>query len=205
MPALHWGPLVCAVLGLLAAASPALAHRLVVFAYAEGRTIHTESKFVPDTPVRGGQVQVLDRQTGAVLLTGTTDEQGKFSFTIPDEAAARKMDLRIVVEAGMGHQGEWLLKAERYLPGLKPAGAAPPPAAPSAAEPPGAKAATLDQKMLEEALTRILERQLTPMREMLAEMSVRRTSLPDIIGGLGYIMGIFGLWAYFQSRGKKNP
>jgi nickel transport protein len=96
--------------------TPALAHRVMIFAYAEGDTIHTESKFVPGSAVQQGKILVLDQKTGKELLTGTTDDQGKFSFKIPPQAAAQKMDLKIVIEAGMGHRGEWLLKADKYLP-----------------------------------------------------------------------------------------
>jgi nickel transport protein len=183
--------------------TPALAHRVLVFAYAEGDTIHTESKFVPATPVRQGEIQVLEEKTGKVLLSGKTDDRGKFSFKIPPEAPAQKMDLKIVVEAAMGHRGEWLLKASSYLPGAKAAAAAPASAAPSPAAP-GTKTAAVDPQMLEEAVNKALERQLGPIKEKLAEMAVHRTSLPDIIGGLGYILGFFGLWAYFQSKRKKD-
>jgi nickel transport protein len=103
------------ILMICAFTTPALAHRVVVFAYAEGDTIHTESKFMPNTPVHQGKILVLDQKTGQELLTGQTDAQGKFSFKIPAEAAAQKMDLKIVMEAGMGHRGEWLLKADQYL------------------------------------------------------------------------------------------
>jgi nickel transport protein len=108
-----------------------------------------------------------------------------------------------VVEAAMGHRGEWLLKASSYLPGAKAAAAAPASAAPSPAAP-GTKTAAVDPQMLEEAVNKALERQLGPIKEKLAEMAVHRTSLPDIIGGLGYILGFFGLWAYFQSKRKKD-
>ena len=106
--------------------TPALAHRVLVFAYAEGDTIHTESKFIPNDPVRQGKILVMDKKTGKVLLTGKTDDQGKFSFKIPAEAVAQKMDLLIVVEAAMGHRGEWLLKADSYLTGATPGKAATP-------------------------------------------------------------------------------
>ena len=33
---------------------------------------------------------------------------------------------------------------------------------------------------------------------------IHRTSLADVIGGIGYILGIFGLWAYFQSKRKQD-
>ena len=103
-------------LGLISLASPALAHRVLVYAFAEGDTIHTESKFVGSGPVQKGDVKVQDRKDGTVLLTGTTDEKGKFSFKIPPEAVAERSDLLIIVGASLGHQGEWLLKADNYLP-----------------------------------------------------------------------------------------
>lgn len=90
--------------------TPALAHRVVVFAYTEGDTVHTESKFVPATPVKQGKLLVMDAKTDQVLLTGQTDDKGKFSFKLPPEAA--KVDLKIVIEAGLGHRGEFLLKAK---------------------------------------------------------------------------------------------
>ena len=197
------------LLFLMAWATPALAHRVLVFAFAEGDTIHTESKFVPNDPVRQGKILVLEAKTGQELLTGHTDDQGKFSFKIPAEAAAQKMDLKIVAEAAMGHRGEWLLKADGYLPGAKVAVAPSPaaalaPAAPPSPATPGSKAANVDQQALEAALNKALERQLAPINEKLTELTIHRTSLSDILGGLGYIVGFFGLWAYFQSRRKRD-
>lgn len=75
------------------------------------------------------------------------------------------------------------------------------PAGPSAPE---TKAAAMDQQMLEEVVNKALERHLAPVKEMLAELIIHRTSLTDIIGGLGYILGIFGIWAYFLSKKKKD-
>jgi len=190
---------------LVAFSTPALAHRVLVFAYAEGDTIHVEGKFVPDTPVRQGKVLVLDAKTGKEVLTGQTDDQGKFSFKIPAAAAAERMDLKIVVEAAMGHRGEWLLKAGSYLTGASPAKAAEPaPAVASVPKAPTTKTVDVDQQALEAALNKVLERQLAPIKEMLTELTIHRTSLTDIIGGLGYIMGIFGLWAYFASKKRKD-
>jgi len=199
------------ILTTLMFTTPALAHRVLIYAYAEGDTIHTESKFVPDTPVREGKILVMNQKTDAVLLTGQTDNEGKFSFKIPAEAAAQKLDLKIVVEASMGHRGEWLLKADSYLTGMEAEKAAAPDA--SAAHAPASepsptqaasqsKAAGLDQKALEEALNKTLQHQLAPMKEMLTDLSIHRTTPTDVIGGIGYILGIFGLLAFLQS--KKN-
>ena len=200
------------LLGLGVLSTPALAHRVLVFAYAEGDTILTESKFIPNDPVRQGKVEVQDAKTGQILLTGTTNDQGKFSFKIPPQAAAAKMDLKIITEAAMGHRGEWLLKAANYLPGAQAAGTpAPGPAAtpaPSAvaapAAAPAATAGTVNQQALEAALNKVLERQLAPINEKLTELTIHRTTLPDILGGIGYILGLCGVAAYFLSKRPKN-
>jgi|WetSurMetagenome_2_1015567.scaffolds.fasta_scaffold112678_4 nickel transport protein len=109
-----WVQGVFLALVICALATPALAHRVLVFAFTEGDTVRTESKFVPNTPCKQGKVIVQDAKSGKDLLTGQTDDQGKFSFPIPAEAKAQKMDLKIVVEAAMGHRGEFLLKADKY-------------------------------------------------------------------------------------------
>jgi nickel transport protein len=186
--------------------TPALAHRVLVFAYAEGDTIHTESKFIPNNPVRQGKILVTDQKTGKELLTGQTDNQGKFSFKIPPAAVAQNLDLKIVVEAAMGHRGSWLLKADSYLTGATPGKtAAPAPAPPTAPVTAAAKAASLDEQALEAALNKALERHLTPIKEMLTDLTIHRTTPTDIISGIGYILGLCGLGAYFLSKRKNNP
>jgi nickel transport protein len=59
--------------------------------------------------------------------------------------------------------------------------------------------------MLEETVNKALEHQLAPVKEMLTELTIHQTSLTDIIGGIGYILGLFGLAAYFLSKRKNNP
>jgi nickel transport protein len=190
--------------------SPAQAHRVLVYAYALGETVHTESKFAGSGSVQKGEIQVQDRKSGQVLLTGTTDDQGKFSFKIPSEAASGRLDLLIVVGASMGHQGEWLLKADSYLSKSQQTSATAAPAASAPVSPtpsvtPGPKSAAVDQQALEEALNKVMDRQLAPIREMLADLTLRRRTFPEIIGGLGYIAGIFGVVAYFMSKKQPRP
>ena len=93
------------------------AHRVNLFAWVEGDTVHVESKFSGGKKVKAGKIIVSDSE-GTELLSGTTDKNGEFSFKVPQKA-----DLKIVLEAGTGHRAEWTIAAnEIELPvaGKKP-------------------------------------------------------------------------------------
>jgi nickel transport protein len=89
---------------VLSATGPALAHKVNLFAYAEGGTIFTESYFPDGRPVEGGKVLVYDSKD-KLLLEGVTDTEGFFNFEIP-----KADDLNIVIEATMGHKNSFTLK-----------------------------------------------------------------------------------------------
>lgn len=86
--------------------NPAQAHKVNIFAYAEGGTVFTESYFPDGKRVRDGTLEVYDSQ-GQKLLEGKTDQEGKFSFPVP-----KKDDLKIVINASMGHKSEFVLKKD---------------------------------------------------------------------------------------------
>lgn len=81
------------------------AHRVNVFAWVEGDTVHVESKFSGGKKVSAGTIIVTD-PGGAELVRGTTNAEGEFSFKVP-----RKTDLKIVLLAGAGHRAEWTIPA----------------------------------------------------------------------------------------------
>ncbi len=86
--------------------NPAQAHKVSIFAYAEGGTVYTESYFPDGKMVQDGTIEVYDSQ-GQKLLEGKTDQDGKFSFPVP-----KKDDLKIVIIASMGHKSEFVLKKD---------------------------------------------------------------------------------------------
>ena len=92
------------VLLLLVLAAPAMAHKVNLFAYAEGGKVFTESYFPDGRAVEGGKVLVYD-SGDTLLIEGTTDKDGYFNFPI-----SKVDDLRIVIEATMGHRNEFTLK-----------------------------------------------------------------------------------------------
>lgn len=91
---------------LWARTESANAHRVNLFAWVEGDTIYVESKFSGGKRVNAGKIIVSDSK-GTELLSGTTDENGEFSFKVPV-----KTDLKIILEAGTGHRTEWTIAAD---------------------------------------------------------------------------------------------
>jgi nickel transport protein len=101
---------------ILLMSSSASAHKVNIFAYAEGDTVYTESYFPDGRKVEGGKIEVHDSK-GNKLLEGTTDKEGLFNFKIP-----KKDDLEIVLIATMGHRNSFTLSADE-LPDVAAASA----------------------------------------------------------------------------------
>jgi nickel transport protein len=264
------------------------AHRVNLFAWVEGTTVFVECKWPDGRRVNEGTIRVLDA-AGAELLTGKTDHEGNFSFKIP-----KQEDLKIVLEAGMGHRAEWTVRREDLAAAAKTESKAPttspgqppksePPTAtvkevapgaqprlePAAAEktvtkapaaslqqPPKSEpslstskeaapsaqpqvksalagktvtkapapssqqapkpepvpavsgdAASVSQPLaadIEQTLERALDKKLSPILRMLAESREQGPKLNDVLGGIGYIIGLVGIAAYFKGKSRAS-
>ena len=170
----------------------AQAHKVTIFAWAEGGKVFTQSKFSGGKEVKGGRVAVYGPD-GKLLLEGRTDDSGEFSFTPPAIT-----DLKIVLIAGMGHQNSWTLSAAE-LGGQPPVADSAPEPSPSAA-PPTDAVAGLTAGQVEAIVARQLDEKLAPLTRMVAESRDDGPTLSDIFGGIGYIIGLVGLGAYVRYR-----
>jgi nickel transport protein len=177
---------------LILKSSPAIAHKINIFAWAEGQTVFTESYFTGGKLIEGGLVEVFD-SAGQKLLEGRTDQKGEFSFKLP-----QKTDLLLVLTASMGHKSDFTLKvenADEAAPAAEPAkitGELSP------------DTVTVDMRQLRTVIEETLDLRLKPIYRSLADAKRREgPSLTNIIGGLGYIIGIMGLILYVRSRKKK--
>lgn len=196
MKASRWIPFLVECFTALAVSfaflSPAMAHKVTVFACVEGDTVFTESKLSGGKRVTGGDICITDG-SGNVLLTGKTDNQGAFSFKMP-----QKPPLRVVLDAGMGHRATWTILPEDASPvAVQPSVARELPATDS---PPPAVNEGPDAEQLEALLEKIIDRKLSPVIKMLADDQQQGPSITEIIGGIGYIFGLIGIVAYFKSR-----
>lgn len=199
------------LIALLSWAGEAAAHRVTIFGWIEEDTVFTESQYPDGKRVKNGNILVYDA-AGKALLTGTTSENGEFSFKIPGTSA-----LRVVIEAGMGHQGEWAFSEQEIQSALggAPNSEAPEPpvpeipalpaiAAPAAPGAPEPQTPTLDPGQLEQMMERVVDKKLQPITRMLAQMQQKGPTVNDIFGGIGYILGLAGVAAYFLSRKNRD-
>jgi nickel transport protein len=185
------------------------AHGVSVFAWVEGDTVYVESKFSGGKKVNSGKITVTDAQ-GTELLTGTTNDQGEFSFKIPKKTA-----LKIVLSAGAGHRAEWVIpvseidlsdKKEVPLEGKSAQNGSA--ASKSKIETDAAEntqpLSGLTEKDLQAAVEAAVEKKLKPVMKMLVESKQRGPTAKDIFSGIGYIIGLVGIAAYIHSRKKKK-
>ncbi len=192
--------------------APAFAHKVTIFAWVDGDTIHTQSKFSGGKRVKGGPVAVLDSE-GNELLEGKTDENGMFSFKIP-----QRTELKVVLKASMGHLAEWKIPAEEIT------GSGSESNTPETVEKASDKTSTgtgsesiktdvevlkptiagPGRKEIEEIIDASLDKKLAPIYDMLANTFDRGPGLTEIMGGIGYIIGLVGVALYFSNRRRKE-
>lgn len=170
------------------------AHKVNIFAYVEGEKIYTESYFNDGKKCIDYKIEVFDNQ-GNKLLEGLTDKEGEFSFEVPSENG----NLKIVLTASMGHRAEYSISADeiRGSVGLikeeneEPVSIVFP------------ETSSVDLKEIQSIIEDTLDEKLKPIMREIIEIKKSqedRISPTEIIGGIGYIIGIFGIAAYFLSR-----
>jgi nickel transport protein len=191
-----------AVFLFLVVASPLEAHRVTIFAWVEGDTVYTESKFPGGKKVNKGKIIVYDLK-GNRLLEGTSNAQGEFAFKIPEKRA-----LRIVLQAGVGHRAEWIVPLEE-IKGITADSAealsnASTGAKETAKQVLPSPMSNFESNDVERIVEEALDRKLKPIIKILMESRDRGPTLKDILGGIGYILGLVGVASYFHYRRKKT-
>ncbi|MFW5489121.1 MAG: hypothetical protein ACNI3A_12030 [Desulfovibrio sp.] len=215
--------LLMGICGVCLFSETAWAHRVRIYAWTEGQEIVAEAGFGKNRPAKHCPVYLQDAASGAGLAETETDGDGIARFAIPSKAAEEKMNLRLVVNAGEGHRGEWILEAADYLNGAmekadasqadKPTVVSPLPyamvsSAGGTTKPEvklavaGISQAELEQAV-EKAVNKAMESRLGPLRRMLTEALDPTPGIPEIIGGLGWLVGLAGIAMYFRGRSRR--
>jgi nickel transport protein len=185
----RWSLLVVPLLALAGMPSPALAHKLKVFATVENDQVHGYAFFIGGGRAANANWQASVDGTG--VASGQTDTEGGFAFPAPAQAA----DTTVTVDTGEGHVAFANLPASRFggLPGEAVAVEAAAVPSPNSDKP----GATVEAGLIEAAV----QRQIAPLMERIEQMD-SRLRLTDIVSGICLILGLGGiaLWAVGRRR-----
>lgn len=187
-------------------AQPALAHKLNMFAYVENNNVFVEGYFSDGIKPKNSDVTVVAAD-GSVILEGKTDDEGAFVFPAPSVAP-----IRVVLNAGMGHQTDYTISAADLGAVATESTAATQAAvtgggsaesAPAMVEAAG-PASTVSAPNVEQAVRRAVAEAVKPLALEINTLK-NKTRMSDIIGGIGLIIGLLGGFAFYKAtQMKKN-
>ncbi len=195
------------VLMMVVFITPALAHKVRVFAMVEGDLIKGYGYFSKSSRAQNCPVDFFGPK-GEKMGRATTDQQGNFSFK-----PKIKCDHRLVLNAGEGHQGEFLIQAAELPDSLAPyqtqAGSPAPvrktqnDQPPSPAVQPGK---SLDLKELDRIVSAAVAKQMAPLNKQIIALREQlneygdKVRWHDVLGGIGFIVGFAGIWLLVAGR-----
>lgn len=184
---------------------PSLAHKVVTSAWAEGNAIVGEVGFSNGDMAKAGTKVRIFGPDGVQQAEVVTDADGMFRF-VPQQAVAHRFEANL----GAGHVGEVVLN-EDELPvvmpqhawpaisddaAVTPTGETTTPASTTNDDPPQAAPGPVE---LQAMIALAVQRELRPLRKELSAYK-EKNDLQAILGGIGYICGIFGLLFFIAAK-----
>ncbi|MGF1723774.1 hypothetical protein [Photobacterium nomapromontoriensis] len=175
-------------LGITVISSPqAYAHRMKVFAWVDGQAIEGEVYFSGGQMATDSTVEIIANQN--VIANTKTNAEGVFRF---ENLAVLDYDVR--ADAGQGHVASYTVSASEFTVDA-PAVATSSQADASAANAAPPVSASVNTAQLEQAIAKAIR----PLREQIDQYEAK-VRMHDILGGVGYIFGVFGLFVWFRAR-----
>lgn len=169
---------------ILLAPMPALAHKVIAAVFISGDMIEGEIGFSNGEMAVDQLVEVYD-PTGAKIGETVTDDDGFFVFQ-----PTGGTDHIFRANLGAGHVAEVIMLADE-LPGAKT-----PVNTPTIATP---ATKTENSGITTADIARIIRDELRPLRREIAAYK-EKNNMQTILGGLGYIIGLFGIGFYLAAR-----
>jgi len=175
-----------AVLSLTFACSQAQAHLLKVFAFTlpvDDNSLLVKGKvyFTGGQTVSGTSVTIYNA-SGVKVKDTITDVDGKFQVTLAQES------YEIVADTQDGHKATWQIKSAKMSTHDNTGKNLLAPSNPSI-------------EQVENIIAAQISTQLTPLTEQIIQLQEKRR-FQDIIGAIGYIVGLSGLFLWFRQRQK---
>jgi len=196
---------------LVVAAPTAWAHKIYLHAEVVGQKVQGRAYFRGGVPAQKATLEVF-LPDGRKLLQTKTDAKGEFWFQAPV-----RCDYRLVVDTGDGHAAEYTLPAAdlpeslpppekvTLLPSQKPQNPPNEKSRGAAEEKPdpthSGQVLPLEKSQagvadpLPEWIEQAVHRQIAPLARKIEQME-ERLRWSDVLGGIGYIVGLTGMGFY---------
>lgn len=195
---------------LVTPAAPALAHNVIASVYASGDAIEGEIGFSNGDMAPDALVEVFD-DDGTKLGETRTGDDGFFTY-VPTKKVAHVFRSNL----GAGHVAEVRMEVDELPPidgeeETAPATAAAPafigssPETAPSADSEAVSATSFDLAAFQEEqrrmITEAVQKQVIPLRRDLAAYK-EKADFQGVLGGIGYIFGLFGVGFYIAARRK---
>ena len=151
------------------------AHRVDIFTDIQNGQLEVWGYFSDGTPAKNADVKVYNSQ-GKLLFEGKTNKEGQLTWKLPQGVKS----LKIVLYAGLGHKAEATLTVKNNI------------------EPNQGESKTTSQQMgnsKSENPKPVTVHTLNPQ-------SMEHTPWKKAFCGIGWILGIFGIWNFLYFRKK---
>ncbi|MGC9017459.1 MAG: emp24/gp25L/p24 family protein [Caldimicrobium sp.] len=175
----------------------AFAHKINLFITQVEDRIEGEGFFADGSPCKNCEITVFDPSEKEILKI-KTDEKGKFSFSLPEKVER----VKIILSAGEGHIVEKTVtikresKEKKVMPKIE------------ADKKRESENNLLVDEKLKESFTELnsriinLEAEVKALREEMLNLrkDMQKIAYRDIIGALGYLLGIFAIIYFIKKR-----
>ncbi len=182
------------ILAMCCAPVPALAHKVIAGVFESGDVIEGEIGFSNGDMASGTEV-IVTGPDGAELGRSVTDADGFFVYT-PTSAVAHTF----FADLGAGHVAKVTMSAEDVARVLGVAVAENGDSSSAAVTQASGSAASLSAEE-QQVIAKAVRDELRPLRREIAAYR-EQNDLQTILGGIGYIVGLFGLGFYMAARRK---
>ncbi|NOD32782.1 cobalt ABC transporter permease [Ruegeria atlantica] len=182
------------ILAVCCAPVPALAHKVIAGVFESGDVIEGEIGFSNGDMANGTEV-IVTGPDGAELGRSVTDADGFFVYT-PTSAVAHTF----FADLGAGHVAEVTMSAEDVARIMGVAVAENGGSSSAAVTQASGSAASLSAEE-QQVIAKAVRDELRPLRREIAAYR-EQNDLQTILGGIGYIVGLFGLGFYMVARRK---
>ncbi len=169
---------------ILISVKTASAHKVNVFGYREGNCIIGESYFSDGSPCKKCLIEIYDEQ-GKKIAQTTTDEKGNFKVLVNE-----KGPVKIKLIAGEGHLAEYEIEGIKKV-------------SKKVVKSKNSQIQTsISKDELEKIVREVVAEETQGIKSMLMDLKkdMSKAKIHEIIGGIGYIFGIWGIIALLKTR-----